>query len=128
LDEKAAHLPPGWHAITPRIVVKDPVALVGFIRAVFHATGDFEPLRPTVLTIGDSRVMVSGADERSCRDAFLYVYVPDVDPVYQRALERGARSLEAPLVTPYGDRRCMVEDPWGNWWQIATYGESQSAG
>lgn len=22
---------------------------------------------------------------------------------------------------PYGDRRCMVEDQWGNTWQIATH-------
>ena len=22
--------------------------------------------------------------------------------------------------TPYGDRRCMIEDAWGNTWQIAT--------
>ena len=33
----------------------------------------------------------------------------------------GARSLEAPSDTFYGDRRCMVEDGWGNTWQIATY-------
>ena len=70
--------------------------------------------------------MVSGADARAYRPGFLYVYVPDVDSVYQRALERGAKSIEAPLATPYGDRRCMVEDAWGNWWQIATYGASPS--
>lgn len=23
-------------------------------------------------------------------------------------------------MTPYGDRRAMVADPWGNRWQIAT--------
>jgi predicted 3-demethylubiquinone-9 3-methyltransferase (glyoxalase superfamily) len=22
---------------------------------------------------------------------------------------------------PYGDRRCMVKDKWGNTWQIATH-------
>ena len=33
----------------------------------------------------------------------------------------GANSVEAPTDTPYGDRRGMVEDKWGNTWQIATY-------
>ena len=52
--------------------------------------------------------------------AFLYVYVDDTDATYRRALEAGARSLEEPLDMLYGDRRGMVEDEWGNIWQIAT--------
>ena len=38
---------------------------------------------------------------------------------YQRALHAGATSLEEPLETPYGDRRAMVRDPFGNVFQIA---------
>jgi uncharacterized glyoxalase superfamily protein PhnB len=33
--------------------------------------------------------------------------------------------LEEPTETPYGDRRAMVEDPWGNTWQIAKYGRER---
>jgi len=29
--------------------------------------------------------------------------------------------LEEPSDMPYGDRRGMVEDRWGNVWQIATF-------
>ena len=39
----------------------------------------------------------------------------------RRALQAGARSLEEPSDTPYGDRRGMIKDEWGNTWQIATY-------
>jgi uncharacterized glyoxalase superfamily protein PhnB len=53
--------------------------------------------------------------------AFLYVYVDDADDVYLRALRAGATSLEEPSDTPYGDRRGMVQDRWGNTWQIATH-------
>ena len=53
--------------------------------------------------------------------AFLYVYVGDADATYRRALDAGARSLEEPRDVPYGDRRCMVTDRWGNTWQIATH-------
>jgi len=52
--------------------------------------------------------------------ACLYVYVPDVDATYRRAVRSRARVLEKPLDTPYGDRRCMDADRWGNTWQIAT--------
>jgi PhnB protein len=72
------------------------------------------------VTIGDSVVMISDAQTRGPMRAFLYVYVNDADATYRRALEAGARSLEEPFNTPYGDRRGMVEDRWGNTWQIAT--------
>jgi len=65
--------------------------------------------------------MISDAGIRSPMTAFLYVYVNDTDATYQRALDAGARSLEEPSDMPYGDRRCMVEDKWGNTWQIATH-------
>ncbi len=113
--------PEGWHTVTPRIVVHDAVRLVEFLRQVFGATGDYRPDRPSVITIGDSIVMVSDAGIRNPTPAFLYVYVDDPDTTYRRALEAGARSLEEPSDTPYGDRRGMVLDEWGNTWQIAAH-------
>ena len=72
--------------------------------------------------------MISDAGIRSPMTAFLYVYVNDTDAAYQRALDAGARALEEPSDLPYGDRRCMVEDQWGNIWQIATHqGERDDA-
>jgi hypothetical protein len=40
-------------------------------------------------------------------------------PTYRLALAAGGVSIEEPLDTPYGDRRGMVRDPWGNVWQIS---------
>ena len=51
--------------------------------------------------------------------AHLYVYADDADSTYERALLAGATSLEPPFDTPYGDRRAMVRDPYGNVFQIA---------
>jgi PhnB protein len=119
--------PEGWHTVTPRIVAHDAEQLVEFLRQVFGATGDYRPDLPSVIKIGDSVVMVSNAGIRNARGSFLYVYVGDADATYQRALNAGARSLEEPFVTPYGDRRCMVEDKWGNTWQIATRMEARDA-
>ena len=106
--------------MTPRIVCADPAAVVAFLRTVFGATGEEHPDRPAEMRIGDSVVMVSGAGAaRDAFPAFLYVYVADADAAYARALAAGALSLEAPADLPYGDRRAMVRDPWGNVWQIA---------
>ena len=109
----------GFHSITPRIVVDDVAAQVKFLKTVFGATGSVEPGRPAEIRIGNSLVMVSQTDERDPFQAFLYVYVDDADGTYRRALDAGAVSVEAPLETPYGDRRAMVRDPFGNIFQIA---------
>ena len=108
-----------YHTITPRIVVGDVAAQVEFFRAVFGATGTVVKGRPAEVVIGDSLVMISADTERARFPAFLYIYVANADEAYQRALAAGAASIEPPLVTPYGDRRAMVTDPFGNILQIA---------
>jgi PhnB protein len=113
--------PEGWHTVTPRIVVHEAKDLVEFVKQVFGATGEYRQALPSEVRIGDSVVMISDAGTRRPMTAFLYVYVGDTDATYRRALDAGARALEAPSAMPYGDRRCMVEDKWGNTWQIATY-------
>jgi uncharacterized glyoxalase superfamily protein PhnB len=114
------NLPAGWHSLTPRIVVHDVAGLVEFLRQAFEATGELHPDRPAVMQIGDSLLMISGVGPRAAMPAFLYLYVEDADATYRRALQAGARSLEEPGDMPYGDRRAMVQDRWGNIWQIAT--------
>jgi len=114
-------MPEGWHTVTPKIVVNDAAGLTEFLKHVFKATGEYRTDRPSLITIGDSMLMIGDAGIRDATSAFLYVYVSDVDATYRRALEAAARSIEEPFNTPYGDRRCMVEDTWGNTWQIATY-------
>jgi len=50
-----------------------------------------------------------------------YVYVPDCDAVYNRAIAAGAKSIQAPADQPYGDRNSGVTDPFGNTWYISTH-------
>lgn len=110
------------HTITPRMFVDDPEGAVAFLRDVFGAQGEIEGDRPAEIVIGDSTIMVSGTGARPEFPVFLYVYVDDVDAVYARARASGAASLEEPGDTPYGDRRAMIRDPFGNVFQIAHSG------
>jgi PhnB protein len=52
--------------------------------------------------------------------------VEDADSTYTRAIEANAVSIEAPTDMPYGDRRAMVRDEWGNTWQMATHKHDMS--
>jgi PhnB protein len=109
------------HTVTPRIVAPEVKGLLEFLREVFDASGTYEERAPTMVRIGDSLLMLSEPGDRQPHTAFLYVYVGDVDQTFARAVEAGAKVIEAPLNTPYGDRRCMFEDPWNNTWQVATH-------
>ena len=116
-----SYKPEGWTTITPRLITRDVQGLVDFLQRVFGATGEVQAGRPAEMAIDESRILVSdGEGVRSATRAFLYVYVPDVDDVYRRAVEAGAKTIEAPASTPYGDRRATLEDRWGNTWQVAT--------
>jgi PhnB protein len=90
------------------------------MRRASCATGDYRTSVPSEIRIGDSVIMISDAGERRPMTAFLYVYVDDADATFRTAIAAGARAIEVPMDTPYGDRRGMVEDSWGNTWQIAT--------
>jgi PhnB protein len=118
---KRNYVPEGWPVVIPRIVSNQPQQLVEFIKNVFGATGDYLTERPTVLNIGESMIMISGAGVRDPMPGFFYVYVADTDETYRRAIQAGAESLGKPGDVPYGDRRAMLKDQWGNVWQIATY-------
>jgi uncharacterized glyoxalase superfamily protein PhnB len=113
--------PDGWHTVTPRIITSKPEAMVRFVKEVFRAEGEFQINRPAEIRVGDSLIMISdGGGLREPMPAFLYVYVEDVDGTYRRAVKAGAEALELPSDLPYGDRRAMVKDAWGNLWQIAS--------
>lgn len=112
--------PAGYHSVTPRLVVSDVDAQVAFLRDVFGAVGGYEPGRPAEITIGDSMLMIAPGGDRDLFGAFLYIYVDDADACYERAVAAGAETIEEPLDTPYGDRRAMVRDPFGNLFQVAT--------
>jgi PhnB protein len=53
----------------------------------------------------------------------LFVYVEDVDDVFKRAIEAGAKTVQEPEDHFYGDRVAMFDDPFGHRWNIATHVE-----
>jgi uncharacterized glyoxalase superfamily protein PhnB len=113
--------PDGWNTVTPRIITSKPEEMIRFVKEVFRGQGEFHVNRPAEIRIGDSLIMISdGGGLREAVSAFLYVYVENVDETYRRAVEAGAETLELPSDQPYGDRRAMVKDAWGNLWQMAS--------
>lgn len=115
-------IPEGWHSVTPRLFVRDPKALVAFLRKAFGATGKYRDDGPSEIRIGDSFVMISSERIKGKPNTgWFYLYVDNADRVFARALRAGAESIEPMGDTHYGDRRGTLRDPGGNTWQIATH-------
>jgi uncharacterized glyoxalase superfamily protein PhnB len=55
-----------------------------------------------------------------------FLYVPDAKATFEKAVAAGAKALAPVSDMFWGDRWGMVEDPFGNVWQIATHVEDVS--
>jgi PhnB protein len=113
------------HAVTPYITVHQPSELIDFLSEAFDAIEHFRATGTAggmhaELSIGDSIVMVGGAEHIEPKPTAIHLYVPDVDQAYERALKAGAKSLMPVEDQPYGERSGGVEDVHGNRWYIAT--------
>jgi len=73
--------------------------------------------------IGDSSIVLEASDppHASGRPAAIYVYVPDIDATYVKALAAGAASINAPTDKPYQERSAALRDAFGNIWYVSTY-------
>ena len=49
----------------------------------------------------------------------LYLYVPDLDAAYRRAIAGGAISVAEPAEQYHGDSLAILNDEWGNQWFLA---------
>ena len=123
-------IPDGYHTITPYMLVENVAEYLDFLAKAFGAEETERMTLPdgsvmhAEAKIGDSRVMMGGArDEWPAMPMFLYLYVPDSDASYQRALQAGCTSLQEPKDEFYGDRTSGVKDPFGNLWWFGTHQE-----
>jgi uncharacterized glyoxalase superfamily protein PhnB len=126
------YIPKGAQTVTPYLAVKGVAALIDFLRTTFDAQEIDRTVNPdgrimnAEVVIGTSRLMMGDPGDRPPETAMLYVYVPDCDAVYAKALAAGATSIMAPADMFYGDRSGAVQDRSGNKWWIATHKEDVS--
>jgi PhnB protein len=130
-------IPLGFHAVTPCLTLKDSLQAIAFCRKAFGAeelevfpTPDGKRTMHAAIRIGDSSLMMGDeTPEQRCLSAeslggspiALYIYVSDVDTVFQQAVEAGAAET-MPVTDMFWDDRCgTVKDPFGYSWTIATH-------
>jgi PhnB protein len=134
-------IPPGYHTVTPYLIIKGAAAALDFYKKAFGAVEKMRMPMPdgrvghAEITVGDSHVMLAdefpemghkGPATLGGTSVGLAVYVPDCDAVFARALEAGAKQLKPMQNQFYGDRSGTITDPFGHQWTIATHIEDVS--
>ncbi|MCI4352164.1 MAG: VOC family protein [Thermoplasmata archaeon] len=131
-------IPDGYHTATPALIVDNaPRALEFYAKALggrekMRSAGPGGKIMHAEFQVGDSMFML--ADEfpdmgpRSPKTlggtaSAIWLYVPDVDAAYRRAVAAGATSLSAPTDMFWGDRHARIRDPFGHEWSLATHRE-----
>ncbi len=137
---KVPPIPQGYNSITPYLIIKGAAQAIEYYKKVFGATETVRMNGPdgkvghAELKIGDSRIML--ADENpsmgqghvsaasiGSSPVSLYLYIPDVDQVFERAVAAGAKILKPVQDQFYGDRSGFIQDPFGHLWGVATHVE-----
>ncbi len=125
MDTTRSYIRHGFGAARPYIYGN--ADLPEFLRQAFGAEeierADYNDESAHVeMQIGDSVVVVeTNVTHETVTRGSVYVYVPDVDAAYQRALQLGATSLAEPADKPYLDHNAGVKDSFGNTWWIGTH-------
>ncbi len=134
-------IPEGYPRVIPYLIVDGAAAAIEFYASVLGATermrmgGPGGKIGHAELEVGESIVML--ADEHPEIDALgpksvggspvsMHVYVEDVDAVFQRAIDAGAKVTAELEDKFYGDRSGGFEDPFGHQWHVASHVEDVS--
>ncbi len=132
MAKAASPVPKGLRTLTAHLIVEEAAKAIDWYKRVFDAQELGRSLGPdgrimhAELAIGDSHfyindvMMGKGPKELGGSPVTFWLYLPDCDTIYRRAIDAGARE-SMPMVDQFwGDRAGQVTDPAGlNWW-IAT--------
>lgn len=131
-------IPEGYHSITPALTCRDAARAIEFYKAAFGAQELNRMSQPdgkvghAELKIGDSVFFVSDefpgmsvAPSASSPNmgSYVFLYVKDVDSVFNAAIKAGGTAT-MPLTNMFwGDRYGKLTDPFGHQWGVATHVE-----
>ncbi len=112
----------------PYLMIEDAAAFIEFIKTVFDAEMTHESMRDGIVghgeaQIGGGTIMFSNSrGEWKPATANMFVYVPDADATFKKALDAGATTVMEMSDQDYG-RSGGFTDPHGNVWWVTSVSE-----
>ena len=132
MPKKVRPIPKGYHSVTATLNQENSAQTIDFCKKAFGAKermrmpGPGGKIMHAEIEIGDSVLMLNDAMQEPAQPALLFLYVPDVDKTFAKAVKAGATVLMAVQDMFWGDRFGRLADPSGNRWGIATHREDVS--
>jgi PhnB protein len=129
MPKKARPIPKGYHSVTPALNQESTARTIEFCKKAFGAKvlmsmpGPGGKIMHAEIQIGDSIVMLNDAINEAAQPAGLFLYVPDVDKTFAKAVKAGATVIMPVQDMFWGDRFGRVMDPSGNRWGLGTHRE-----
>ncbi|HWB75821.1 MAG TPA: VOC family protein [Nannocystaceae bacterium] len=128
---KPQPIPEGFHTVTPSLIVAGAREAIALYQAAFGAElknaapgPDGKSLIHAHLKIGDSSIFLMDENPRAAKTRTnMLIYVADVDAAFARAANAGMRVITPVADMFWGDRWGVLEDVFGNEWQLATHVE-----
>jgi len=130
-------IPEGFTTVTPHLVIDGADRAIDLYQRALGAEvlgrmgmpGDDTRVMHAMIKIGSGRVFLGDPHPSSPRKpptgghspVAFYLYVEDVDGLYDRAVSAGMTSQSPPEDMFWGDRTAVVSDPFGYAWTIATH-------
>lgn len=101
------------------------VDAVGFVRTAVHTEGDRVAHAQLDWPEGGGIMLGSHQPQRTCTrepgTAGMYVVTDQVDALYERVKQSGAKVISEISDQPYGNREFSIADPEGNLWSFGFY-------
>jgi len=120
------YIPDGLHTVTVYLHPRRAEPLIAFLKRAFDAEELARYASPdgviqhAAVRIGDSPIEMGEAQgPYQPTPTRFYLYLPNVDAAYQRAINAGATSIMPPREQPQGERVAAVKDVFGNQWFMA---------
>lgn len=138
MSNKVNPIPPGYHTITPYLIVDDGANAIEFYKKAFGAKEIMRFGKPdgkighAEMQLGDSKFMLGDACPQMGASSpktykgspiSIHLYVEDVDNFVAKAVEAGTTLVRPVEDMFYGDRAGALEDPFGHTWYVATHVE-----
>jgi uncharacterized glyoxalase superfamily protein PhnB len=116
-------VPAGHRTVTPFIHPRGATSYIAFLSRAFGAVEKFKHevggrVMHARVGIGSGAIEMGDANADPMRTSF-YLYVPDVDALFERAIAAGATPLAPPENKSYGERVASVKDTIGITWYMA---------
>jgi uncharacterized glyoxalase superfamily protein PhnB len=127
-------------ALIPHLSIRGCAEAIEFYQQAFRAqevsrllAGDGQRILHAVITIDGNMIMLAD-DFSECRGGkpgnplalggspvTIHRYVDDCDAAFQQAIAAGATARMEPTDMFWGDRYCVIVDPFGHNWSLATH-------